>query len=67
MQNSGVIITNPGFANSLAALIDNFELSSILGTIDGVYTIFLVLRENVDRQNFMKFLEAEIKQLKENA
>ena len=41
----GVIKTRPGYASSLAYNIDNGGLPSIIGTIAGDDTIFVVLRE----------------------
>lgn len=46
--NMGVIKTTPGHAPSIAYQIDNSELDSILGTIAGDDTIFLVVREGVN-------------------
>ena len=43
--NMGVIKTRPGYASSLAYNIDNGGLPSIIGTIAGDDTIFVVLRE----------------------
>ena len=43
--NMGVIKTRPGYASSRAYNIDNGGLPSIIGTIAGDDTIFVVLRE----------------------
>ena len=45
--NMGVVKTRPGYASSLAYNIDNSGLSTILGTIAGDDTIFILLREGV--------------------
>ncbi|MCM1079024.1 MAG: arginine repressor [Bacteroidales bacterium] len=41
--NMGVIRTRPGYASSIAYNIDNARLDSVLGTIAGDDTIFVVL------------------------
>ena len=41
----GVIKTRPGYASSLAYNIDNGGLPSIIGTIAGDDTIFIVVKE----------------------
>lgn len=43
--NIGVIKTRPGYASSLAYNIDNSGIPSILGTIAGDDTIFIVIQE----------------------
>ncbi len=43
--NMGVIRTRPGFASSIASNIDAAGLDSIIGTIAGDDTIFIVIRE----------------------
>ena len=49
--NMGVIKTRPGYASSIAYNIDASEIPEILGTIAGDDTIFVVIREGVDRQD----------------
>ena len=43
--NMGVIKTRPGYASSLAYNIDNGGLPSIIGTIAGDDTIFIVIKD----------------------
>ena len=43
--NMGVIRTRPGYASSLAFNIDNSGLPSLLGTIAGDDTIFIVVKD----------------------
>ncbi len=43
--NIGVIKTRPGYASSLAYNIDNSGIPSVLGTIAGDDTIFIVIKE----------------------
>ena len=45
--NMGVIKTRPGYASSLAYNIDNGGLPSIIGTIAGDDTIFIVMKAGV--------------------
>ncbi len=45
--NMAVIKTRPGYASSIAYNIDNSDIPSILGTIAGDDTIFLVVKEGV--------------------
>lgn len=47
--NIGVIRTRPGYASSIAYNLDNNNVPEILGTIAGDDTIFIVLKEGVDR------------------
>ena len=43
----GVIKTRPGYASSIAYNIDNSNSPSIIGTIAGDDTIFIVIKEGV--------------------
>ncbi len=54
--NIGVIRTRPGYASSIAYNIDNNAVPEILGTIAGDDTIFIVLKEGVDRDAIMQGL-----------
>jgi transcriptional regulator of arginine metabolism len=54
--NIGVIRTRPGYASSIAYNIDNSSIPEILGTIAGDDTIFIVLKEDTDRKDFMRGL-----------
>ncbi len=47
--NIGVIHTRPGYASSIAYNLDNNNVPEILGTIAGDDTIFIVLKEGVNR------------------
>ena len=55
--NLGVIKTFPGYANSVAILIDKANPSEILGTIAGDDTILLIIREGVGRNDVIKVLK----------
>ncbi|TGX80832.1 arginine repressor [Palleniella muris] len=48
--NMGVIHTRPGYASSIAYNIDNARLDSVLGTIAGDDTIFIVLAPDVTHE-----------------
>ncbi len=54
--NIGVIRTRPGYASSIAYNIDNNSVPDILGTIAGDDTIFIVLKEGVDRDSVIQGL-----------
>lgn len=51
--NLAVVRTRLGYAQSLCAEIDQNHLSSIAGTIAGVDTILLILREGCERQQLV--------------
>ncbi len=48
--NIGVIKTRPGYASSIAYDIDNTDIPSIIGTIAGDDTIFIVVEEGTPRE-----------------
>lgn len=54
--NIAVIKTRPGYASSIAYNIDNGDINEILGTIAGDDTIFIVLKEGVERDAFLQGL-----------
>jgi len=54
--NLGVLKTLPGYANSIAILIDKFNASELLGTIAGDDTILIILREGVSRDEVIAVL-----------
>ena len=54
--NMGVIKTRPGYASSIAYNIDNSEIPEIIGTIAGDDTIFIVIMENVPKENIIEKL-----------
>ncbi len=58
--NMAVIRTRPGYASSLAWHIDNSGMDSILGTIAGDDTIFMVMREGATRQEVIEELNYSI-------
>ncbi|MCG8570046.1 MAG: hypothetical protein MJB14_07875 [Spirochaetes bacterium] len=64
--NLGVIKTYPGFAGSIASIIDSFAVYEILGTIAGDDTILLVLRENVSPLTIKEMLNLKMNQIRES-
>ena len=63
--NTVVIKTKPGYADRLSAIIDEFNLYEILGTIAGNDTILAILREGVILQDFKNALILNVPELKE--
>ena len=51
-QNMVVIKTLPGLASAAAAAIDNMDMSSIVGTLAGDDTAFIVMRDNASAARF---------------
>jgi transcriptional regulator of arginine metabolism len=54
--NMAVIKTKPAFASSIAAVIDTMSAFEILGTIAGDDTVFMVIREGVEKSDLMKLI-----------
>ena len=54
--NLAVMRTMPGYASSLAAVIDNSEPYEIIGTIAGDDTILLIMREGVTQSDLVNSL-----------
>ncbi len=55
--NLGVIKTMPGYANSVAIMIDKANPGEILGTVAGDDTILLIIREDVGRNDLIQALK----------
>jgi len=55
--NLGVIKTLPGYANSVAIMIDKANPFQILGTVAGDDTILLIMREGVGRNDVIQALK----------
>ncbi len=62
--NMGVIKTRPGYASSIAYNIDNNNIASILGTIAGDDTIFIVVREGVSQDEVIEALSEVVPNMK---
>ncbi|MDD4192131.1 MAG: ArgR family transcriptional regulator [Mangrovibacterium sp.] len=63
--NLAVIRTRPGYASSIAAVLDGADPYEILGTIAGDDTILLVMREGITPRNFTSRLIGIMPKLKE--
>ena len=48
-----VIRTRPGYANVLAANIDDTRLTNVMGTVAGDDTVLVVLRAGIDKTLFV--------------
>lgn len=55
--NLGVIRTLPGYANSVAIMIDKANPFEILGTVAGDDTILLIMREGTGRNDLIQALK----------
>ncbi len=62
--NIGVIKTRPGYASSLAYNIDNSGAQTVIGTIAGDDTIFIVVREGVNYDDVILELRDVIPDIK---
>lgn len=54
--NLAVIKTMPGYASSIAAVIDQANLWEILGTVAGDDTILVIIREGISRNDVVQAL-----------
>jgi len=57
--NLAVIKTKLGYATGIAYEIDRLKISGVLGTVGGDDTIIAVLKEDADRESFLKVLKGE--------
>lgn len=62
--NMGVIKTRPGYASSLAYNIDNSGIPSIIGTIAGDDTIFIVIKDGEKYHTVIEELKNVIPDIK---
>ena len=62
--NMAVVKTKPAYASSIASVIDAAGSFEIIGTIAGDDTIFVVLREGIERSDVFLFLEKVMPNLK---
>ena len=63
--NMGVIKTRPGYASSIAYIIDNSDIPYIIGTIAGDDTIFIVIKEGSTEKDVVSALRAVVPNLTE--
>jgi len=54
--NIAVLKTQAGFANSVAVIIDNKQIDSIIGTLAGNDTIMIIIKEKVKKKEFIDSL-----------
>ena len=54
--NLAVMRTSPGYANSIAVVIDDASAWEILGTVAGDDTILIIMREGVSKNNLSEML-----------
>jgi len=59
-----VMKTKPGFANSIASVIDSFGIFEVLGTIAGDDTILLINRDGVSKTDVVNALDLALPGLK---
>ncbi len=59
-----VIKTRPGFANSIASVIDSYGIFEVLGTIAGDDTILLINRDGVSKTDVVNALDLILPGLK---
>ena len=63
-RNMGVIRTRPGYASSIAYNIDNARRKTILGSLAGDDTIFIVLAEDAEHSEVIDALSYVIPDIK---
>ena len=63
--NLGVLKTMPGYANSIAILIDKFNPKELLGTVAGDDTILIIVREGINREEVTGILNKILPGLRE--
>ena len=62
--NIVVIKTFPGYAATVALAFDNLDIFEILGSVAGDDTLFLIIKEDINRSYFIKALLARLPKLK---
>lgn len=62
--NLGVIRTRPGYASSIAYNIDNNHIDEIIGTIAGDDTIFIVIKQGVEKEEVIDALREVVPNMK---
>ncbi|MFP4151283.1 MAG: arginine repressor [Alkalispirochaeta sp.] len=55
-----IIRTLNGHADSVAIAIDNLNIEAVLGTVAGDDTVFVALREDIDRETFLEELRERV-------
>lgn len=62
--NLAVLRTQPGYASTIAAVIDKADLWEILGTIAGDDTILIIMKEGISKLDLIKALVLIMPKLK---
>ena len=65
--NLAVIKTKLGYATGVAFEIDRLGLPEVLGTIGGDDTLLVVLKEDCDRESFLRHLKPDFLSALQNA
>ncbi|MFW5693974.1 MAG: arginine repressor [Alkalispirochaeta sp.] len=55
-----VVRTLNGHADSVAIAIDNLNIDAVMGTVAGDDTVFVALREDISREDFLSTLRARV-------
>ncbi len=58
-NNLAVLKTLPGFANSVAAIIDSKKIETIIGTVAGNDTILIIINEKTKKKEFINSIYKE--------
>ena len=64
--NMGVIKTRAGHANSVGFALDVLALPEILGSVAGDDTIFVILREEMTKEDLLESFKTRIPELEDN-
>ena len=64
--NMGVIKTRPGHANSVAFALDVLALPEVLGSVAGDDTIFVILREDMTKEDLLESFKTRIPEIEED-
>ncbi len=62
-KNIAVLKTKSGFANSVASILDQKKIKTIIGTVAGDDTIMIIIDENVSREEFLTSLKKHFKNI----
>ncbi len=62
-RNIAVLKTKSGFANSVAAILDQKKIPTIIGTVAGDDTILIVIDEHISKDTFLVSLQKHFKNI----
>ena len=60
-----IIRTINGHADAVALAIDSLHIEAVMGTVAGDDTVFVALREEISREDFLAALQAKVPDLEE--